>query len=142
MSEELTASLTALQLTFLDELASKPDEITQILKDCTISGQRLAGWLADPVFRGAYFVRCAHYEEMHFPAFISEIRRKATGEGKDAAKFATIYMGFIKERSESLLTAAYGNETPPKELEPGKEDDDEAEPEVLSQESVSELLGR
>lgn len=139
MSDSLTAELLPIQLAFLDELASKPEEVTQILKDCRISGQRLAGWLADPAFRGAYFVRCAHYEEMQFPAFIAAVRRKATGLDKDASKYAKIYMDFIAARTESLLAAHYNAETPPNALEEPKENGLPEQP--REEESIVDLLG-
>jgi hypothetical protein len=75
---------------------------------------------------------------MHFPAFISAIRRNAMGGGKDAPRFAKIYMDFISERSESLLAGFYRSERVSAELPEGGGDDKDEE--ALPIESITDLL--
>lgn len=108
------------QVEFLEQLACKPDQTMEVLKECKVSARKLASWLSDPEFRGAYMVRCAHYEEIQFPGFVASIRAKAMGEGKDAPKFAAMYLGLLKGRSEYMLEASYpkGDVVPPEPEKP------------------------
>lgn len=144
MKELDISSLQPVQVEFLEHIASKPDELTKVLSESRISPRRMATWLGDPVFRAAYMLRCSHYEEMLFPAFLAGIRKKALGEGKDSYRFAQMYMDVFKERSEALLQQGNALGDPVKE-EPDQEGTGQLPGllegyEDLGQEDISDLI--
>jgi hypothetical protein len=130
------SELQPAQLDFLEQLAAKPDQIVDVLAECHVSPRRLAGWLGDHNFRSAYLHRCMQYEEMMFPAFVATVRHLGTSADKNAPKYAAIYMGIIKERTDHLMA----NATPPTPQPTGTPDDDEKR-ETDDQESLASLLG-
>lgn len=144
MNTKLAAEMPPAQIEFLEQLASKPDETMEVLRECKVSARKLASWLSDPKFRGAYMVRCAHYEEMQFPGFVASMRAKAMGDGKDAPKFAVIYMEMLKGRSEYMLQEAYpeGDVVPPSPVETDTGQEPQIPPgyEDLGQEEIADLL--
>jgi hypothetical protein len=103
VSDLETGGLEPIQKEFLEHLASKPDEITDVLSACSISPRRLATWLGNPTFRAAYMVRCSHYEEMQFPGFVAGLRKRAMGDGKDAYRYAKMYLDFFVSRGAGEL---------------------------------------
>ena len=118
---------------FLEQLAAKPDQIVDTLAEAHVSPRRLAGWLGNPHFRSAYLLRCMQYEEMMFPAFVASIRCLATSSDKNAPKYAAIYMGLIKERTDRALAQAQTTPTEkPNDYETHKNDD---------QRNIADLLG-